>query len=161
MNLLLVSIAALVITLAFQQLPGGPVVDVVSPLLVVVGLVAPRKTAIIWTLCMAALWSALVRCPFVMLVAVWGITVWAVGAISREIEWKRSGVIFVIAALVSLGWRVCMLLLAWFDGCVPTMDKYAFGSLLALPITSGVVAEIFQNVLLHAANPRHPALRKR
>ena len=159
MNLILVSLLVLLATLASQQVPGGNLFDIVTPLLVSVGLVATRKTAVIWTLCMAFFWSALTRSSFVMIAVLWGLAMWAMRVVSREIEWRKPGRIFFIAMIVSFGWRVCLLLLVWFNGSVPTMDTVAILSLLIRPITSGMIAAVFSVLLLWSANPSHPSLR--
>jgi len=159
MNLFIVSLFVFIVTLALQQVKGGNLFDFITPLLVSVGLVATRKTTVIWTLCMAFFWSAITRHSFTMIVVIWALTLWTVRIISRGIKWRKPSIIFLISMLLSFAWQISIMLLAWFNGISPTIDFVAISSLLVRPLTSGIIAAVFWTVFLRSANPNHHLLR--
>jgi len=159
MNLLLVSFFAFLITLALQHVRGGNLFDFITPVLVSVGLVATKKTAVIWTLSMAFFWSAMTRNSFTMIVVLWGISLWIIKILSRDIEWRKPIIIFLISMFFSFAWQISALMLTWFNGNAPTLDSEAILSLLFRPITSGIIAAVFWTVFFRLVNPNHHLLR--
>jgi len=159
MNLFLISLSIFLITLALQHVRGGNLFDFITPLLVSVGLVATKKTAIIWTFCMAFFWSAITRQSFTMIVILWVLAIWTIRVLSRDIEWRRPIIIFLIAMLFSFIWQMSILMLVWFDGNSPTLDSIAILSLLFRPLTSGIIAAVFWTVFFGVVNPNHHLLR--
>jgi len=125
MNLFLVSFFAFLITLALQYVRGGNLFDFITPVLVSVGLVATKKTAVIWTLFMAFFWSAMTRNSFTMIVVLWGISLWIIKILSRDIEWRKPIIIFLISMFFSFAWQISVLMLAWFNGNAPTLKSEA------------------------------------
>ncbi len=160
MNLFLVSLFVFLITLALQYVRGGNLFDFITPLLVSVGLVATKKTAVIWTLCMAFFWSAMTINSFTMIVVLWGISLWIIKILSRDIEWRKPIIIFLISMFFSFAWQITVLMLAWFNGNAPTLDAAAILSLLFRPLTSGIIAAVFWTVFFRLVNPNHHLLRE-
>ncbi len=160
MNLFIVSLFVLLFTLALQHVSGGNLFDFITPLLVSVGLVATNRTAVIWTLCMAFFWSAMTSCSFTMIVVLWGISLWIIKILSRDIEWRKPFIIFLISMLFSFAWQSSALMLTWFNGNFPTLDIEAVLSLLFRPVTSGIIAAVFWTAFFRLVNPNHHLLRE-
>ena len=160
MNLLIISTFVLLITLMLQNYNGGTFFDVITPLLVSVGLVASRTTTLIWLFLMAFFWSATTRCSFLMLVILWGSSLWILGILSREIQWKKPIIIFFITAGVSFAWQFAALALMWVNNIKPTIDSVAFLSIIFRPITGGIIAALFWSAFLKFVNPHHHLLRE-
>ncbi len=160
MNLFLISLFVFLITLALQHVRGGNLFDFITPLLVSIGLVATKRTAVLWTLCMAFFWSATTRHSFTMIVVLWGLAIWTIRILSRDIEWRKPIIIFLMAMLFSFAWQISVLMLVWFNGNAPTLDTVAILSLIFRPLTSGIIAAIFWTVFFRLVNPHHHLLRE-
>ena len=160
MNLFIISILVLLITLLLQNCGGGSLFDFITPLLLSVGLVASKTTTLCWLLCMAFFWSAMTRCSFLMIVFLWGASLWLIRILSREIQWKKPAVIFSLAFFFSLAWQSGALLLMWLNNISPTIDSVALLSIIFRPITSGIIAALFWSAFLNLVNPHHHLLRE-
>lgn len=156
MNLLVVSAAALAVLCAVQR-AGGVMWDVITPVLAAVGLAAPRRRAILWAVGMAVALSAAMRVHPLVLFGVWAVIIGVLGAVARGMEWERVPISFAIAALTSLSWQLGVLLLNWFGGIQPTLDSDGLLSLVARPLTAGLIFVMCAGTLVQAADPYRAA----
>ncbi len=160
MSLIVVSVAAAACSCMLQRVSGGMMWDVITPVLAAVGLAAPRRRALLWALAMAVLLNASMRVHPLVLLGVWAVVIGVLGAIARGVEWERVPLGFLIVALTSLSWQVCVLLLNWFGGIEPTLDGYTLLSLVVRPLTAGVVFVLCAGTLVRAADPARFARRR-
>ena len=160
MNLFIISLFVLLVTLLLQNVGGGTLFDFITPLLISVGLVASKTTTIIWLLFMAFFWSAMTRCSFLMILILWGLSLWIVRILSKEIEWRKPAVIFFITLTISFAWQIGALALMYFNGFSPTLDFVAMLSIAFRPITAGIIAAISWSAFLKFVNPNHHLLRE-
>lgn len=131
--------------------------DVITPVLAAVGLAAPRRRAMLWALGMAVALNAAMRVHPLVLLGVWAVIIGVLGAVARGMEWERVPISFAMAALTSLSWQFGVLLLNWFGGIPPTLDSYFVLSLVARPLTAGLIFVMCAGTLVRAADPERAA----
>ena len=153
MSLFIVSVCCIAANILLQSLLHKNVVDVISPLIAAVALVAPRKTAFAWAAVMGLLWAAFMDIPFLVLIAIWSALIWLVNNIARHVDRGNSSVGALIAIIVSFSWHLSALLFGWFSGESPTLDVYTLATIVIRPVSSAILFIVFWDFLIRAANP--------
>lgn len=157
MKLTMVSVVAVVLQVLLQHQGLGLMWDVLTPVLVAVGLVAPRGRAIVWVIVMSFALTAAMRVHPLVLMGVWIVAVSVVRVAARGLEWERRPIGFAVAALTSAGWHAAVLLLNWFGGVVPTLDLTSVISMAGRAVTAGLAFVVCGELLTAAALPARAA----
>jgi hypothetical protein len=153
MILFLTSLLSLGAVLVLQRIPGGNAVDVITPLIVAVGLGTSMRRSVPWACVMGAVWSVFVNFHPAALIALWCAVMLVLGVVARGTEWEKPVVGATIAAVTAVVWRIGALLIGWFGGSPPTIDRYALLSFAARPLTAGLLFLLVGVPLAHALRP--------
>jgi hypothetical protein len=136
-----------------QHVPGGNAIDVITPLIVAVGLGTSMRRSVLWACLMGAAWSVFVNFHPAALIALWCAMVLVLGVVARGTEWEKPFVGAAIAAATAVVWRIGALLIGWFGGTPPTLDRYALLTFAARPLTAGLVFLLIGIPLVHVVQP--------
>ncbi|MCX7846612.1 MAG: hypothetical protein N2595_01050 [bacterium] len=153
MSLVIASVGAVVLLVIVQRVGLEMAWDVLTPVLVAVGLAGSLRRGVGWALIMAVVLSAAMRVHPLVVFGVWAAVILVLRAVARGVEWEQPLVMFVIAALTSVGWQLGLLLLNWFGGLAPTVDRYSVLSIFARSVTAGLGFMLSAGVLTRAADP--------